>query len=108
MSKKEFCLNNEAVAVHDYYKLQIHGIEYGINDYIYLSRLYQKNYCGEKYVKFHKVKIYSDIEGRQYFKLWMGNFDGSRSVHTFYIDEFIKIGVWQVSYITCKELKEIA
>ena len=105
MTKKEYCLKNEAIASHNYYKIQIHGIEYGIDDYVYVSRLYQKTYCGETKVMFHKVKIHCDDEG-QYIKINGRKFDGKREILTLSLDDFIKVNsMWGCGYITCEELK---
>lgn len=105
MTKKEYCLNNEAVAVHDYYKIQIHGIEYGINDYIYLSRIYQKTVCGKSCVSFHKLKINYDVNGLAYINLTEKYFNGKKHRIELYLDDFIRTKVWHIGFITCNELK---
>lgn len=106
MTKKEYCLNNEAIASHDYYRMQIHGIEYGINDYVYLSRLYQKTCCGETKVMFHKVKVYYDTNADAYIRVTERNFDGKKHIIVLSLDSFIRIDSgWSVPIITCKELK---
>lgn len=101
MTKKEYCLTHEAIACHDYYRMQIHGIEYGINDYAYISRLYQKTVCGKTCVMFHKVKIHYDADGESYVKVNGRKFDGKREVITLNLENFIKTN----SVITCKELE---
>ena len=41
MSKKAYCNNNPAIAYYSGFSgLEIHGIEYGIDDYIYIYILY--------------------------------------------------------------------
>ena len=108
MTKKEYCLNNEAIATHDYYRMQIHGFEYGINDYVYISRLYQKTYCGKTCVMFHKVKVNYDADGNSYVNVTERKFDGKKHVISLFLDSFIRIGTWCNSAITCEELKAIA
>ena len=65
MSKKEYCNNNPAIA---YYSgcggVEIHGIEYGINDYIYCV---SGAWTGQK--TYHKVKIQCNGYGNFYFML---------------------------------------
>lgn len=105
MTKKEYCLKNEAIACHDYYRMQIHGIEYGVNDYVYLSRLYQKTYCGETTVMFHRVKINYDNDGNAYINITERNFDGKKHVISMLLDNFIRVDSrWCIPIITCKEL----
>lgn len=76
MTKKDYCLQNQAVAGHDYYRMYLHGIEYGIDDYAYISRFYKETLCGKSKVSFHKVKIRYDVDGNPYVniteKLWNG------------------------------------
>ena len=106
MTKKEYCLNNEAIASHNYYRMQIHGIEYGIDDYVYLSRLYQKTYCGKTVVMFHKVKVYHDKDGNAYINITERNFDGKKHTITLSLDSFIRVDSgWSAYIIACKELK---
>lgn len=109
MTKREYCLNNEAVACHDYYRMQIHGIEHGIEDYVYLSRLYQKRYCGATSVMFHKVKVRYDKDGNSYINITERTFDGKKHVISLSLDSFIRVDSgWGVSVISCNELKAIA
>ena len=109
MTKREYCLKNEAVACHNYYRMQIHGFEYGINDYVYVSRLYQKTYCGKTSVMFHKVKINYDTDNNPYIIINARKFDGKRDRIALNLDDFIRIDSgWAISVITCKELKAIA
>ena len=108
MTKKEYCLNNEPVACHNYYRMQIHGIEYGIEDYAYISRLYQKTACGATSVMFHKVKINTDTDGNSYIIINERKFDGKRHKITLSLDGFIKIdSPWGMSGISCAELKAL-
>lgn len=108
MTKKEYCLKNEAVAGHDYYRMQIHGIEYGINDYVYLSRLYQKSVCGATSVSFHKVKINYYADGNAYIKVTEKLFNGKKHVITLLLNNFIRVDSgWGISVISCDELKAI-
>ena len=65
MNKKAYCNNSPAIA---YYSgcggIEIHGIEYGIDDYIYCA---SGAWSGHK--SYHKVKIYSDSKENSYFML---------------------------------------
>lgn len=65
MTKKEVCLNNKAFA---YYSglggLEIHYIEYGIENYIYcVSGAWTSN------KKYHKLKVYYDDDDSHHIKL---------------------------------------
>lgn len=109
MTRKEYCLNNEAIACHNYYRMQIHGIEHGIDDYVYLSRLYQKTLCGATTVMFHKVKVRYDADGNAYINVTERNFDGKKHVISLALDGFIRVDSgWGCGVITCKELAAIA
>ena len=106
MNKKEYCLTHEAIATHNYFGMQIHGIEYGINDYVYLSRLYQKSVCGATKVMFHKVKINYDSNGESYIVVNERTFDGKRRKIYLSIDSFIRCdSMWGCTPISCKELE---
>ena len=65
MTKKEYCTNNPATA---YYSglggLEIHGIEYGTNDYIICTA---GAWIGKK--TYHKLKIYYDTNGGAFVRL---------------------------------------
>lgn len=108
MTKKEYCLNNEPIAAHDYYCMYIHGIEYGINDYVYISEIYQPEYCGKKAVRFHKVKIYYDYDSDPYVILNNYTYDGKRKKIYLSLNNFIcKDSGWGVYIPTCNDLKNI-
>ena len=64
MTKKEYCKNNPVCAVYSmgYTGLEIHGIEYGIDDYI----IY-KYTDGETVYSYHKSKIQYTTNGNAYF-----------------------------------------
>lgn len=64
MTKKEYCLKNPVCAVYSmgYYGLAIHGIEYGLDDYIIYSFELSENKT-----TYHKSKIYYTISGIPYF-----------------------------------------
>lgn len=68
MSKKEYCKNNPVCAVYSfgYTGLEIHGIEYGLDDYV----IY-KYTDGEKVYSYHCSKIRYTISGKAYF-VWRG------------------------------------
>ena len=61
MTRKEYCLKNPAVAYYSGFSgLEIHGIEYGINDYLYCV----SGAGGAKSKQTpHKLKIYYDDNG---------------------------------------------
>ena len=64
MNKKEYCNTNPVCAVYSfgYTELEIHGIEYGIDDYI----IY-KYTDGETVYSYHKSKIQYTASGKAYF-----------------------------------------
>lgn len=109
MNKKEYCLTHEPVAVHDYYYMQIHGIEYGVEDYAYISRIYKpRPVTDEKKVAFHRVKINTDSDGVSFVRLTEKTYSGKRNVLTLSLDDFIHVNSgWCGSGISCKELKNI-
>ena len=70
MNKKEYCLQNPAIAYYSGFSgLEIHGIEYGINDYLYCvlgawggGKAYHKlkiqyNHDGAAFVRLHGYKV---------------------------------------------------
>lgn len=61
MTKKEYCSKNPAVAYYSGFAgLEIHGIEYGINDYL----LCVSGAWGAKSKQsYHRLKIYYDNNG---------------------------------------------
>lgn len=66
MNKKEYCLTHPAAAYYSGFNgLEIHGIEYGIDDYIYCV---SGAWAGTENRRYHKLKIYYDNTGG-YFKL---------------------------------------
>ena len=66
MTKKQYCEKNPAIAYYSGFNgLEIHGIVYGINDYIYCV---SGAWGSAKNRAFHKLKIYHDNSG-SYFKL---------------------------------------
>lgn len=68
MTKREYCENNPVCAMYSfgYTGLEIHGIEYGLDDYI----IY-KYTDGEKVYSYHKSKIQYTTNGNAYF-VWRG------------------------------------
>lgn len=67
MTKKEYCNNNQAIAYYSGFGgLEIHGIEYGINDYIYCVSGAWSAAANRKY---HRLKINTDSNGDNYFTL---------------------------------------
>ena len=78
MSKKEYCNTHEAIAYYSGFGgLVIHGIEYGIEDYVFVV---SGAWCSEK--SCHKLKVYYSAAGHDYIKL-----HGYRIP----LDEFIRI-----------------
>lgn len=69
MTKKEYCLNHESIAYYSGLNgLEIKGIEYGIDNYIYaVSGMW---YGGEKARRYHRVKIRYTINGDPYFRIF--------------------------------------
>ncbi len=66
MSKKQYCENNPAIAYYSGFSgLEIHGIEYGIDDYIYCV---SGAWGAHSKRKHHRLKIQHDSHGA-YFKL---------------------------------------
>lgn len=68
MTKKEYCLNHKSIAYYSGLNgLEIKGIEYGIEDYIYcVSGCW---YGGEKAREYHRVKIQYDRFGDPFFRI---------------------------------------
>ena len=60
MNKREYCMKNPAIAYYSGLNgLEIHGIEYGIDDYIYCV---SGAWGGGK--AFHRCKIYYPVNGK--------------------------------------------
>lgn len=67
MTKKEYCLKHPVSAYYSGFGgLEIHGIEYGINDYIYCV---SGAWGAASKRKYHKLKIHYDRNGIAYFML---------------------------------------
>lgn len=65
MNKKEYCINNKAVAYYSGLNgLEINGIEYGINDYIYCT---SGAWNGKK--QYHRLKINYNNSGDAFIRL---------------------------------------
>ena len=65
MTKKEYCINNKAVAYYSGLNgLEINGIEYGINNYIYCT---SGAWNGKK--RYHRLKINYSIDGNSFIYL---------------------------------------
>lgn len=66
MTKKEYCLKNPPVAYYSGFSgLEIHGIEYGIEDYLYCV---SGAWGGGK--SYHRLKIHSDLKGDFFVRLY--------------------------------------
>lgn len=80
MTAKEYCTINKAIAYASCNGgIEIYGIEYGINDYIYAV---SGAWTGTKNRSYHHVKIKYTVAGRAYFRIF-----GSRV----YLDECIRM-----------------
>lgn len=64
---EKFCRENKPIGVHQYYYYFIHGYDFGIDDYVYISVKKQKLLT--HYITFHKLKIYTDCEGEMYINI---------------------------------------
>lgn len=65
MTKKEVCQNHKPFAYFSGLSgVELHHIEYGINDYIYCT---SGAWCNNK--SYHKVKIHYDNNGDSYIRL---------------------------------------
>lgn len=67
MNKKEYCLTHPATAYYSGFNgLEIHGIEYGINDYIICV---SGAWGARSARKYHRLKIQYDAAGNAFFRL---------------------------------------
>ena len=67
MTAKDYCRTNPAVAyVSRNAGLEIHGIEYGVNDYVYAV---SGAWAGTAAYRFHRVRIDYTARGRAYFRI---------------------------------------
>lgn len=65
MTKKEYCLNNPAAAYYSGFGgLEINGIEYGINDFLYCT-----SGAWTSRRQYHKVKIKYSNNGAAFIRL---------------------------------------
>lgn len=77
---KEYCMNHSAIAYASRNSgLEIHGIEYVVNDYVYAV---SGAWAGTAAYRFHRVRIDYTARGRAYFRI-----RGSRV----YLDECISM-----------------
>lgn len=67
MTAKEYCANNPIVAYYSgFCGLEIHGVDYGINDYLYcVTGAWGK----KKQKRYHKLKIHYDHAGQPFIQL---------------------------------------
>jgi len=67
MTKKEYCQKHPAIAYYSGFSgLEIHGIEYGINDCVYCV---SGAWGAASNRKYHKLKIHCTAYGQHYFML---------------------------------------
>lgn len=79
MTAKEYCLSHPAVAyVSRNAGLEIHGIEYGITDYVYAV---SGAWAGAS-PSYHRARIDYTASGKAFFRIW-----GNRV----YLDECIRM-----------------
>ena len=65
MTKKEYCINNKAVAYYSGLNgLEIHGVEYGIEEYLYCT---SGAWIGKK--QYHRLKIKYNASGAAFVLL---------------------------------------
>ena len=80
MTKKEYCLKNPPVAYYSGFSgLEIHGIEYGTEDFLYCV---SGAWGGGK--AFHRCKIQYTRKGAAFFRVYG---------HRVPLDECIRVGV---------------
>lgn len=80
MNKREYCMKNPAIAYYSGLNgLEIHGIEYGVDDYIYCV---SGAWGGRK--AFHRVKVQYSWKGSAFFRVYG---------HRVSLDECIRMGV---------------
>ncbi len=66
MNKKEYCQKNPVVAYYSGFSgLEIHGIEYGIDDYVICV---SGAWSAASKRKYHSLKIQYDGQGRPFFR----------------------------------------
>lgn len=108
MTKRKFCISNAPIATHDYYNSHIHGIEYGINDYVYVSQKRQLKLFSDLFTwEFHKLMIYTDENGEMYFNFTEKNYDGTRTKTRRYISDYIMRGTWLPEMSVAQWKKEL-
>ena len=67
MTKKEYCQNRPAIAYYSgFHGLEIHGIEYGITDYIYCV---SGAWSARSARRYHRLKIHYTADGTPFFRL---------------------------------------
>lgn len=80
MTAKEYCKSNPAIAYASRNAgLEIHGIEYGVNDYVYAV---SGAWIGENGKSYHRARIDYTAAGRAFFRIF-----GSRV----YLDECVRM-----------------
>lgn len=101
---KKYCLNNEAIANHHTYYVQIHYIN---DEFVYLSELVRLNAFGKTGFKFHRCKIQYYADGTPYIRVHSIHWDGKRQSKCFLLDDFCRIGDWywyRRPHFSCAEL----
>ena len=63
MTKREYCENRESIAYYSsgLWGVEIKGIEYGIEDYVY---------CVSGSNRYHRCKIYYSVASSPYFRVY--------------------------------------
>ena len=66
MTKKDYCTKNPAVAYYSGFGgLEIHGFDYGIDDFVYCV---SGAWSNPKNYGYHKLKIHYDRHGNAFFR----------------------------------------
>lgn len=68
MTAKEYCITHRVIAYASQNGgVEIHGIEYGIDDYIYAV---SGAWAGTKNQSFHRAKIQTTANGKEFFRVF--------------------------------------
>lgn len=98
MTVLQYCILHEPTAKHHTLPLQVHGIDYGIDDHIFLTDL-----RGEK-PRFLRLKIYYNVSDARPFIKYTSE---GKSCKRVYLDDFVRIdSPFCGSVVFCDELKK--
>ena len=104
---KKYCLNHNAIAVHDAYLIQIHGIQHCVDgDCVYFVKKSTPLFS-ESVLTFHRSKVYYYADGSPYIRVPDKLHNGKHKRIAFLLDNFIKLGTWiQNPYFSLDELSK--